>query len=103
MKDFGAQLNSEDNEALKSELQQLFFEKLPSQQEYKTSTDFTTIRKPESPTLEDRGFVNVPNVRIYGNKPIDIGYYISCLNLHLYDEDHPSAWSIPLDNQRVAV
>lgn len=103
MKDFGEQLNSEDDEDLKSELQQLFFEKLPLQLEYKTSTDFTTIRKPESPTLADRAFVNVPNVRIYGNKPIDIGYYISCLNLHLYDENHPSSWSIPLDNQRVAV
>lgn len=103
MKEFGERLNSADSPALKSELQQLFFAKLPSQSEYKTSTDFTTIRKPESPTLEDRGFVNVPNIRIHGNKPIDIGYYISCLNLHLYDEDHPVSWSIPFDNQRVGV
>lgn len=76
---------------------------MPQQSEYKLSTDFTTIRKPESATLENRGFVNIPNSRIYGNKPIDIGYYISCLNLHLYDANHPSAWSIPLDNLRVDV
>ena len=103
MKDFGEQLNAAESTELKSELQQLFFEKLPLQSVYHTSTDFTTIRKPESPTLQDRGFVNVPNVRIYGNKPIDIGYYISCLNLHLYDADHPLPWSIPLDNLRVNV
>ncbi|MGB1243126.1 MAG: hypothetical protein ACPG49_11435, partial [Chitinophagales bacterium] len=69
MKEFGEELNAEDNLELKSELQQIFFKKMPLQSEYKLSTDFTTIRKPESPTLEGRGFVNVPNVRIYGNKP----------------------------------
>ena len=103
MKDIGEQLNSAASLEIKSELRQLFFEYLPKKSVYKTSTDFTTIRKPSSPTLEDRGFVNVPNVRIYGNKPIDIGYYISYLNLHLYDQAHPKAWSIPLDNQRVGV
>jgi hypothetical protein len=102
-KDFGEQLNAADNLELKSELRQMFFKELPSQPEYKLSSDFTTIRKPESPTLEGRGFVNVPNVRIYGNSPIDIGYYISCVNLHLYDSAHPSSWSIPLDNLRVEV
>jgi len=102
-KDFGEQLNGADNLALKSDLRQIFFEHLPEQTEYKLSSDFTTIRKPESPTLEGRGFVNVPNVRIFGNKPIDIGYYISCVNLHQYDAQHPSAWSIPLDNLRVEV
>lgn len=102
-KEFGEQLNATDSLGLKSELRQTFFEKLPVQSEYKLSTDFTTIRKPESPTLERRGFVNIPNVRIYGNKPIDIGYYISCLNLHLYDAAHPVPWSIPLDNLRVDV
>jgi len=103
MKEFGEQLNEPDNLKLKSELRQLFFEKMELQSEYKLSTDFTTIRKPESRTLAERGFVNIPNVRIYGNKPIDIGYYISCVNLHLYDAEHPISWSIPLDNHRVAV
>jgi len=103
MKEFGEQLNSNDSESLKSELRQTFFDKLPEQSVYNLSSDFTTIRKPESPTLAERGFVNVPNVVIYGNKPIDIGYYISCVNLHLYDEQHPASWSIPLDNLRVPV
>jgi hypothetical protein len=103
MREFGDQLNDTDNEELKSELRQKFLDKLPEQPTYNLSSDFTTIRKPESPTLAERGFVNVPNVRIYGNKSIDIGYYISCVNLHLYDEHHPNAWSIPLDNLRVDV
>ena len=103
MKEFGEQINAVDNEQLKSELRQTFFDKLPWQSSYRLSSDFTTIRKPESSTLAGRGFVNVPNVRIYGNKPIDIGYYISCVNLHLYDSAHPKPWSIPLDNLRVEV
>ena len=103
MKEFGEQLNATENKELKSELRQKFFDKLPEQSSYNLSSDFTTIRKPESPTLAERGFVNIPNVRIYGNKPIDIGYYISCVNLHLYDAKHPAAWSIPLDNLRVDV
>ena len=102
-KELGEQLNAANSSELKSELRQTFFEKMPSQSAYKLSTDFTTIRKAESPTLEGRGFVNIPNVRIYGNKPIDIGYYISCVNLHLYDANHPVAWSIPLDNLWVDV
>jgi hypothetical protein len=103
MKEFGEQLNATDKEELKSALRQTFFDRLPAQSVYKLSSDFTTIRKPESPTLAERGFVHVPNVRISGNKPIDIGYYISCVNLHLYDEQHPVSWSIPLDNLRVPV
>lgn len=102
-KEIGKQLNATDNLKLKSELRQIFFDKLPPQSTYKTSTDFTTIRKPESPTLAERGFVNIPNTHIYGNKPIDIGYYISYCNLHLYDAAHPTAWSIPLDNVRVGI
>jgi transcriptional regulator CtsR len=47
MKDFGEQLNEKDNLELKSNLRQIFFEHLPSQLEYKLSSDFTTIRKPE--------------------------------------------------------
>ncbi len=102
MKEFGEQLNSVQSEELKSELRQIFINQLPEESVYNLFSDFTTIRKPESPTLAERGFINVPNVRISGNKPIDIGYYISCVNLHLYGEEHPVPWSILLDNLRLA-
>ena len=103
MKDFGLQLNSTDGFNFKSGLREIFFEYLPAQETYKLSSDFTTVRKPESPTLAERGFVHIPNTRIYGNQPIDIGYYVSCVNLGLYDSTHPESWSLPLDNQRVEV
>jgi hypothetical protein len=103
MKDIGLQLNSTESYNFKSGLRAILFEYLPKQEAYKLSSDFTTIRKPESPTLAERGFVHIPNTRIYGNQPIDIGYYVSCVNLGLYDDQHPEYWSLPLDNQRVEV
>ena len=103
MEDLGLQLNDEEALNFKSGLREIFFDYVPKLEEYKLSSDFTTIRKPESRTLPHRGFVHIPNTRIYGNQPIDIGYYVSCVNLSLYDAEHPEAWSIPLDNQRVEV
>lgn len=103
MKEFGERLNAADSAELKSEIRQLFFGKKPQQTVYNLSSDFTTIRKPESETLAERGFVHIPNNHIGGNKAIDIGYNVSCVNLHLYDEEHPVSWSIPLDNMRVPV
>ena len=103
MKDLGLQLNAEESLSFKSGLRELFFAYVPKSACYKLSSDFTTVRKPESRTLAERGFVHIPNTRIYGNRPIDIGYYVSCINLGLYDEHHPESWSIPLDNQRVEV
>jgi len=103
MEELGLQLHSTEADNFKSGLREIFFEYVPRCEEYKLSSDFTTVRKPESRTLGERGFVHIPNTRIYGNKPIDIGYYVSCVNLGLYDEEHPESWSIPLDNQRVEV
>ena len=103
MEGLGVQLGSGEHFNLKSGLREIFFEYLPGQQGYKLSSDFTTVRKPESRTLGQRGFVHIPNTRTYGNQPIDIGYYVSCINLGLYDAGHPEPWSIPLDNQRVEV
>lgn len=102
MQDIGLQLNGTEQDRFKSGLRQIFMQYLPEQEVYKFSSDFTSVRKPDSRTLEDRGFVHVPNSRIFGNKPIDIGYTVSCVNLGLYDDEHPSSWSIPLDNLRVA-
>ena len=101
MQEFGMQLNAINKEQFKSGLRLLFMQFLPEQKVYKLSSDFTPVRKPESRTLEDRGFIHVPNCRIFGNKPIDIGYTVSCVNIGLYDEDHRQSWSIPLDNLRV--
>lgn len=64
---------------------------------YLLQTDTTPIRKPSSPTLKDRGFVHIPNSVIKGNKPIDIGYDLSCINLSC------DQWSLPLLRKRVGL
>lgn len=70
---------------------------------YKLASDFTTNRKPNSNCLASRGYVQIPNNKIRSNQPIDIGYYYSYVNLGLYDESHPQAWSCPLDNIRLGL
>lgn len=101
MKEIGLKLTSSESRKFKTGLYAILQHYLPEQKTYKLHSDFTTIRKPESPTLKKRGFVNIPNCRIIGNKPIDIGYYVSCVNVGLYDEDHPNSWNLPLDTERV--
>lgn len=59
-------------------------------------SDVTGIEKPYSPTLEGRGFIHRNNNVIKGNKPITIGYNLSCVNLSLDDK-----WSLPLSKERV--
>jgi hypothetical protein len=75
----------------------------PKQRCYKTASDFTTCRKPYSNCLKSKGYVQIPNNKIGGNQPIDIGFYYSYINLGLYDEAHPNAWNCPLDNIRVGL
>lgn len=101
MKEIGLKLTSSESRKFKRGFYQLIKPYIPSQEVYKLSSDYTTIRKPDSSTLSDRGFVNIPNNRIYGNKSIDVGYYISCVNLGLYDAAHPNSWSLPLDTCRI--
>ena len=62
-------------------------------------TDTTAISKAHSPTLKDRTYVAVPNQLIPGNKPLDIGYEVSYINL----SDRESGWSLPLSVGRVKV
>lgn len=101
MKEIGLKLTSSESRKFKRGFYQLLRSYIPSQEVYKLSSDYTHICKPDSFTLSDRGFVHTPNNRIYGNKAIDVGYYISCVNLGLYDEAHPCSWSLPLDTCRI--
>ena len=61
-------------------------------------TDVTPLAKPHSPTLKERQFVKESNTVIKGNKPITIGYPLSCI--HLSGEEK---WSLPLSRQRVGL
>jgi hypothetical protein len=62
-------------------------------------TDVTPAPKPHSPTLKDRTFIAVPNNVIAGNKPLDIGYDVSFINIG----DPENSWSLPLSSRRVSV
>ena len=61
-------------------------------------TDASPVGKAHSPTLKDRTYVAVPNQVIRGNKPIDVGYHLSCVNLRALD-----GWSLPLLARRVKI
>jgi hypothetical protein len=60
--------------------------------------DTTPVFKPHSPTHEGRQSVYRPNQTIFGNKPIEIGYNLSCLNLGFFPKI-----SIPWSMERVSV
>jgi hypothetical protein len=62
-------------------------------------TDVTPARKAHSPTLKDRTYIAIPNNVIPGNKPLDIGYDVSFINIG----DPESSWSLPLSSRRVSV
>lgn len=60
-------------------------------------TDTTPVVKAHSPTLEDRTYIPIPNTVIKGNKPLSIGYEVSCINLSADNK-----WSLPMSVERVA-
>jgi hypothetical protein len=62
----------------------------------RTQLDTTPIFKPHSITHADRMAVYRPNCTIYGNKPVEIGYNLSCLNIGFAPK-----WSIPALMERV--
>jgi DDE superfamily endonuclease len=59
-------------------------------------TDTTSIIKAHSPTLEGKGYVQVPNNSVPGNKPVGVGYKYSHIHLSKSNE-----WSVPLLINRV--
>jgi len=61
-------------------------------------TDCTSAGKAHSPTLANRGYVSVPNNVIPGNKPLDVGYEVSYVNV----SDQDTKWSLPMHIQRVS-
>lgn len=70
---------------------------------YLLNTDTTPVLRPYSPTLPDRGYVYVPNERVKGNRPVDVGYEYSVIGLSarrpLYGGVEP-AWNLPLSSRR---
>jgi len=62
-------------------------------------TDSSPIGKAHSPTLANRSYIAIPNTVIRGNKPLDIGYEVSFVNV----SDTTGKWSLPMHAQRVGI
>lgn len=62
-------------------------------------TDKTSVVKAHSPTLADRTHVPIANSKVGGNKPVNLGYEYSFVNLHAGE----GKWSLPLSSQRIGL
>lgn len=60
-------------------------------------TDKTAIVKSQSPTLKERQIVSTAKSSVPGNRPIDIGYDYSFVNIHCYEPGR----SFPLSGCRI--
>ena len=71
---------------------------------YLLNTDTTPVIRPHSPSLEDESYVHIPNTRIKGNRPVDIGYDYSIIGLSarrpLY-KGVEASWNLPLSVRRM--
>jgi hypothetical protein len=61
-------------------------------------TDCTPLLKRHSSCLEERQYVAVANNKLLDNKPIDVGYLISSVQLSFSDK-----WTVPLSQLRVSI
>lgn len=78
-------------------VQALCMRHLPGTGRIFLQTDTTPIGKAHSPTLPGRTYIAVPNNVIPGNRPLDIGYEVSFVNV----SEPATKWSLPLDIERV--
>ena len=80
-----------------------YFEK-PLDKFWLLNTDISSIFRPHSPTLPQRRHVYKANNQVNGNRPVEIGYELSCVGLSmrrpLYGLSEP-AWNPPLSMRLV--
>lgn len=95
---FARLLKNVGNDTKEFEIQVQNFIKLyrPTENIIRTQLDVFPVYKPLSSTLPDRSAVYRPNVKINGQKPVEVGYNISSFN-----QGFDTKWSIPFSMQRV--
>lgn len=69
------------------------FSQIAPRKRYLFQLDVTPSLFNYSESLPDRQYVKVPNTVISGNKPVEIGYPLSCLHLQVLDGQK---WSLPM-------
>lgn len=82
-----------------SEFTALCLDFLPIRSRYILQLDVTPYCCAHSPTLEDRQYVKIPNTVISGNKPVDVGYPISSLQVQGLENEK---WSLPVALHRLS-
>lgn len=87
-----------DTENFKKKVLDFLIDQVPNNELIKMQLDTLPVHKQFSPTHPGRTAVYKPNQTIATNKPVEIGYSISSMNIGF-----PSNWSIPLDFQRVGI
>lgn len=68
------------------------------------NTDTSPLLRPHSPTLPQRRYVYKPNNQVKGNKPVEVGYEMSCVGMSarraLWGVPEPP-WNLPLSMRLV--
>jgi len=91
--------DSEEYEKVRKIISRFCINSIEQSSIYTLTTDTTPLRKGHSACLAERTYIHVPNVLIKGNKPLDIGYNYSFINLSPEEE---SKWSLPVSIKRVS-
>lgn len=84
-------------------LKEEYFEK-PFEKFWLLNTDISPIFRPHSPSLPQRRYTYKPNNQVNGNRPVEVGYELSCVGLSCrklhYGISEP-AWNPPLSMRLV--
>ena len=86
-----------DTEQFSKQVQDFIRPYVPDEPIIRTQLDCFPVYKPLSYTHPERSAVYKPNVKVEGQKPVEIGYNISSFN-----QGFPEKWSIPHSMQRVS-
>lgn len=93
--------NKTDYQQVFSQFQRVWMSYYSPRSEYSLQTDTSPVVKAFSKKLDERGYVNIPNNVIPGNKSLGIGYNYSYINLGYSPVGEGSRWSLPLSVERV--
>lgn len=95
----GLSKDNEEFELISKKIRQFLMDYLPESEDgvFRFNSDTTSINKAHSSTLPDRTYVHVPNTVVAANKPLGVGYRLSCVALC-----DTGGWQLPLDMSLVS-
>jgi len=81
-----------------TEVTDLCLKQVKPRSRYLFQLDVTPSIRSHSHSLPNRSYVKVPNNVVPGNKPVNVGYGLSCLHLQVLSDEK---WSLPLLIDRI--